>query len=153
MDIQEADAKTLICLLHLRDIADKAGKNLNIVSEMLDNKNRTLAEVTKADDYIVSDRIISLMLSQLSEKKELKKVFDILFEAEGSEIYLKPVTDYVKTGDSMNFYTILESASIKNQVAIGYRIHAFANDATRAYGVVINPKMNSTSMQLTKIGK
>ncbi|MBK8397181.1 MAG: NAD-binding protein [Leptospiraceae bacterium] len=140
MDIQEADAKTLICLLHLRDIADKTGKNLNIVSEMLDNKNRMLAEVTKADDYIVSDRIISLMLSQLSEKKELKKVFDILFEAEGSEIYLKPVTDYVKTGDSMNFYTIVESAAIKNQVAIGYRIHAYANDASRAYGVVINPK-------------
>jgi len=140
MDIQEADAKTLICLLHLRDISDKTGKNLSIVSEMLDNKNRTLAEVTKADDFIVSDRIISLMLSQLSEKKELKKVFDILFEAEGSEIYLKPVTDYIKTGDSMNFYTILESAAIKNQVAIGYRIHAYANDASRAYGVVINPK-------------
>ena len=40
----------------------------------------------------------------------------------------------------MNFYTILESAAIKNQVAIGYRIHAYANDASRAYGVVINPK-------------
>ncbi|HMV43507.1 MAG TPA: NAD-binding protein [Leptospiraceae bacterium] len=140
IDIQEADAKTLICLLHLRDIANKTGKNLSIVSEMLDNKNRALAEVTKADDYIVSDRIISLMLSQLSEKKELKKVFDILFEAEGSEVYLKPVTDYVKTGDPMNFYTILESAAEKNQIAIGYRIHANANDSEKAYGVLINPK-------------
>lgn len=139
LDVQEADAKTLICLLHLRDIANKTGKNLSIVSEMLDNKNRTLAEVTKADDYIVSDRIISLMLSQLSEKKELKKVFDILFEAEGSEVYLKPVTDYVKTGDPMNFYTVLESAAQKNQVAIGYRIHANANDSEKAYGVLINP--------------
>jgi hypothetical protein len=140
VDIQEADAKTLICLLHLRDIANKTNKNLSIVSEMLDNKNRALAEVTKADDYIVSDRIISLMLSQLSEKKELKKVFDILFEAEGSEIYLKPVTDYVRTGDPMNFYTVLESAAQKKQVAIGYRIHADANDSSKAYGVVINPK-------------
>lgn len=140
MDIQEADAKTLICLLHLRDISEKIQKNLSIVSEMLDNKNRTLAEVTKADDFIVSDRIISLMLSQLSEKKELKKVFDILFEAKGSEIYLKPVNDYVRTGDSMNFYTIIESAAIQNQVAIGYRIHAYSNDASKAYGVVINPK-------------
>ena len=140
MDIQEADAKTLICLLHLRDIANKTSKNLSIVSEMLDNKNRALAEVTKADDYIVSDRIISLMLSQLSEKKELKKVFDILFEAEGSEIYLKPVTDYVRTGDPINFYTILESAALKGQIAIGYRIFDDANDASKAYGVVINPK-------------
>ena len=61
MGIQEADAKTLICLLHLRDISNKTGKSLSIVSEMLDNKNRVLAEVTKADDYIVSDRLISLI--------------------------------------------------------------------------------------------
>jgi hypothetical protein len=152
MNIQESDAKTLICLLHLRDIANKTGENLSIVSEMLDNKNRLLAEVTRADDYIVSDRIISLMLSQLSEKKELKKVFDILFEAEGSEIYLKPVTDYVSIGESMNFYTVLEATAIKGQIAIGYRIFAHATDAAKAYGVVVNPK-KSDLIQFTSEDK
>lgn len=140
MDVQEADAQTLICLLHLRNIADKHNKHLNIISEMLDVRNQVLAEVAKADDFIVSDKLISLMLTQLSENKYLKYVFDDFFDAEGSEIYLKPVTDYVKTGVEMDFYTVLESAAQKGDVAFGYRIHKYAYNPREFYGVRINPK-------------
>ncbi|MFY8011706.1 MAG: CASTOR/POLLUX-related putative ion channel, partial [Saprospiraceae bacterium] len=48
--IQISDAITLICLVHLRDISEKAGKDFSVVSEMLDVQNRELAEVAKADD-------------------------------------------------------------------------------------------------------
>src|ERR1051325_7383128 len=99
MDMQEADAKTLITLLHLRNISEQSGNRLSIVSEMLDIRNRELAEVTKADDFIVSDKLISLMLSQLSENKHLKKVFDVLFAAEGSEVYLRDASLYVTPGE------------------------------------------------------
>ncbi|HPH19911.1 MAG TPA: NAD-binding protein, partial [Haliscomenobacter sp.] len=75
IEIQESDAKTLICLLHLRDLADKAGKDFSIVSEMLDIRNRELAEVSKADDFILSDKLLSLVLTQISENKALKKVY------------------------------------------------------------------------------
>src|SRR5690606_124220 len=53
LDAQRADAKTLVTLLHLREIGENAGTELNIVSEMLDDRNREIAEVTKADDFIV----------------------------------------------------------------------------------------------------
>jgi hypothetical protein len=49
---------TLITLLHLRDIGQQSGKTFSIVSEMLDARNRQLAEVTQADDFIISDRLI-----------------------------------------------------------------------------------------------
>jgi voltage-gated potassium channel Kch len=140
MDIQEADAKTLISLLHLRNISEQTGKDFSIVSEMLDIRNRALAEVTKADDFIVSDKLVSLMLSQLSENRDLKKVFDDLFEAEGSEIYLKPASNYVTPGKAVNFYTVIESASRRNEVPIGYRITAHSSDPSKAYGVAVNPK-------------
>ena len=39
---QKADAKTLITLLHLRDIADKCGFGYTIVSQMMDVRNRNL---------------------------------------------------------------------------------------------------------------
>lgn len=139
LDIQEADSKTLIALLHLRNICDLNKLNPSIVSEMLDIKNRELAEVTKADDFIVSDKLTSLMISQLSENKNLKKVFEYLFSADGSEIYLKPASDYVKIGEKVNFYTVLESASIQNEIAFGYRIASKANNAEEQYGVVVNP--------------
>ena len=139
MDDQEADAQTLITLLHLRDIADHSGAQLNIVSEMLDMRNRELAEVTKADDFIVGDKLISLLMSQVSENKYLMRVFDDLFDADGSEIYLKPVRDFVETGKPVDFYTVLESARRRDEVAIGYRINALARDVSKAYGVKVNP--------------
>jgi voltage-gated potassium channel Kch len=138
-DPQEADARTLITLLHLRDMSDKTGTDLAIVSEMLDIKNRDLAQVTRADDFVVSDNLISLMLSQISENPELSLVFQDLFDPEGSEIYLKPAEDYVQTDTPLTFYTVVEAARRRNQVAIGYRSQREAYDPQKSYGVRINP--------------
>ena len=138
-DPQEADARTLITLLHLRDISDKSGNDLAIVSEMLDIKNRDLAQVTRADDFVVSDNLISLMLSQISENPELSLVFQDLFDPEGSEIYLKPAEEYVRMDTPLNFYTVVEAARRRNQVAIGFRLQSEAFDANKSYGVRINP--------------
>ncbi len=139
LEMQEADSRTLITLLHLRNISEQLGVQFSIVSEMMDIRNKRLAEVTKADDFIVSNKLISAMLSQLSENRGLKAVFDDLFDAEGSEIYLKPAESYVKPGMEVNFYTVCTSASRRNETAIGYRICRFAHDADKSYGVVVNP--------------
>ena len=150
--IQQADAKTLIALLHIRNISDERGVTFNVVSEMFDQKNRELAEITKADDFIVSDNLASLMLSQLSENAELKRVFDQLFGSAGSEIYLKPVTDYVEQGAEVNFYTILESAAARGHTALGYRRAEFAYDVDKMYGVNLNP-IKSQSFNIAKEDK
>ncbi len=139
LDIQRADGKTLITLLQLRDIEDRAGVDLNIVSEMLDDRNRELAEVTNADDFIVSDKLISLMLSQVSENKKLTQVFDDLFSSVGSEVYLQPVEQYVAPGTAVNFYTVLEAARRRGETALGYRIAADAHKSNKGYGVTVNP--------------
>ena len=138
--VQEADAQTLITLLHIRSIAEKTDKHLNLVSEMIDMKNRQLADITSADDFIVSDKLLSLLMTQVSENKYLMRVFEDLFDADGSEIYIKPAKEYITTDKPVNFYTILESAARKNQIAIGYRIISKSKDATSDYGVVVNPK-------------
>ncbi len=139
IDPQEADARTLITLLHLREIGERAGDAFSIVSEMLDIRNRNLAEVTRADDFIVSDKLVSLMLAQISENKALGAVFADIFDPEGSEIYVKPAANYVKLGEPVNFYTVLEAARQRGEVAIGYRRAAQANEAAQSYGIVVNP--------------
>jgi len=144
MPEQEADSKTLITLLHLRNIEEKTGHDFSIVSEMMDIRNKELAEVTEADDFIISNKLISLMLSQLSENRDLKEVFDDLFDAEGSEIYIKPVTNYVQTGVSTDFYTLCESAARKGEIAIGYRLNEYSHNVDKAYGVAVNPKKSDT---------
>lgn len=144
LDAQRADAKTLVTLLHLRDMADRADIDLNVVSEMVDDANRELAEVTKADDFIVSDKLISLLLSQVSENKQLTDVFDTLFSSDGSEIYLRPAEHYITPGSSVDFYTVLEAARRRGETAIGYRIAAQARDSSQQYGVMVNPRKATT---------
>jgi ion channel POLLUX/CASTOR len=144
LPIQEADAKTLIALLHLRAIADAEGRDLSIVSEMMDLRNRALAQVAKADDFIVSDKLVSLMLAQLSENRHLDRVFRVLFSAEGSEIYIRPITDYVRVDAPIDFHTLLEAAALRGETAIGYRIAADAQDKDRGFGVKVNPKKSET---------
>lgn len=143
MELQDADAETLITLLHLRRICDaekaKTGKSINIVSEMLDLRNCSLAELTRADDFIVSDKLISLLTTQVAENKHLMQVFSDLFSADGSEIYLKPAKNYINTAVSNNFYAVVESAARRNETAIGYRLMSQANDETKSFGICINP--------------
>ncbi|MGC3954453.1 MAG: hypothetical protein QM804_09420 [Propionicimonas sp.] len=138
-DAQATDARTLVTLLHLRDIADRAGVRLNIVSEMLDDRNRELAEVTQADDFIVSDRLVGLLLAQVSENQRLAEVFAELFSAEGSEVYLRPAELYLRPGAETDFYTVAAAAAARGETAIGYRLGADARSAARGYGVRINP--------------
>ena len=140
LPVQEADAQTLICLLHLRNLADAAGVRLSIVSEMMDLRNRALAQIARADDFIVSDKLVSLMMSQLSENKNLEQVFKVLFSSEGSEIYIRPMTDYIKLGSTVDFYTVLEAAAERGETAIGYRLMQYADDRNHGYGVNVNPK-------------
>ena len=144
LDAQAADAKTMMTLLHLRDIEHKNGEAFSIVSEMIDVRNRALAEVAKADDFIVSDELTGLLLTQISENGELLDVFNELFQADGSEIYLKPVKNYVALDTPVNFYTVAEAARRRGEIAIGYRLERHASNAERAYGVRVNPPKAET---------
>jgi voltage-gated potassium channel Kch len=144
LETQAADARTLVTILHLRDIAIRDETPFSIVSEMLDLRNRALAEVAHVDDFIVSDHLISLMLAQLSENSNLYAAFEDLFDPEGAEIYLKPVGEYVATGAPVNFYTLAEAARRRGETAFGYRLFREAGDAEKSYGVHTNPKKSET---------
>ncbi len=120
LPLAQADTRTLVTLLHLRDIMQTTGKDFTVVSEMLDERNRKLATVTKINDFIVSDHLISLMIAQLSENPKLAGVFGELFAHDGQEIYLRPAERYIKLGPEVDFYTVTAAASARGETAIGY---------------------------------
>jgi len=139
LEAEPADARVLVTLLHLRDISERTGAHLAVVSEMRDVRNRQISEVTKADDFIVSERLVSLMMTQVAENKHLNAVLADLFDPEGAEIYIKPVNFFVKPGVEVTYATVAESARRQGQIAIGYRIAAKGRDPQSAYGVTVNP--------------
>ena len=138
-DWELADARTLLTLLHLRDIQATCGGAFTIVSEMIDEADRELAEISQADDFIVSSRLLSLLLAQIAETPELADVFGDLFDAEGCEVYLREAGCYVEPGRELTFATLQAAALDRGEVALGYRLMARSRDAASAYGVVLNP--------------
>lgn len=150
LEAQRADSKTLVTLLQLRDMADRTGKDFSIVSEMLDLRNRALAEVTQADDFIVSARLVSLLMAQVAENADLNAVFADLFDHDGSEIYLRPARDYVTPDTEVAFATIVESARRRGEVTIGYRVLPTPGTPRSGHGVRINPpKSELVSLRAT----
>ncbi|MDP9864757.1 MULTISPECIES: CASTOR/POLLUX-related putative ion channel [Streptosporangium] len=133
-----ADTRTLMTLLQLRDMQTTLGERYSIVSEMHDENNRALAEVTRADDIVISDTVIGLLLAQLTENQHLVDVFGYLFDSRGSEIYPRPAGQYVRAGAPVSFASVIESARRRGETAIGYRLADRVNEAPH-FGVVLNP--------------
>jgi voltage-gated potassium channel Kch len=141
MEAQSADTRTLITLLHLRKLSERLGVHISVVSEMIDIRNRELAEVTRADDFVVSNKLVSLMLAQASENEYLSDIFADLLDEDGSEIYMRPIGDYVDLTGPVSGYTLTEAARRRGETAIGYRRKRDENgaDGRNMGGVVVNP--------------
>jgi len=135
----EADSRSLITLLHLRRLCQELDKKPIIVSQILDEKHRSIAEETRADDFIVSEKIVGQCLTQIAENQHLNDLLLELFSAEGAEIYFKPITDYLDISSKVNFNTLVQSGINKGESVIGYKISSLFNNPESNYGVSLNP--------------
>ena len=144
LEAQAADARTLVTLLHVRDILARLESATAVVTEMIDDRNRVLAQVAHVDDVVVSGEIVSLLVTQLSEDRRLEHVFAQLLGDEGSEIYLKPAEWYAEPGAEVNFATVVAGAVRRGETAIGYKSEALGGDDVSGFGVVVNPAKSRT---------
>jgi voltage-gated potassium channel Kch len=135
--VSEADARTMLTLLTLDKAFTGLAKRPRVVAEMLDRANVAVAQTTGVEDFIVSDELSSLMIAQLSERLELHKVFDELFDAVGCFVSLHPAPLYAPAGVATSFAEIVAAASQRGQTAFGWRV-----DGTGE--VVVNPAKSAT---------
>ena len=95
LDVERADARTLLTLMAFDKVARERGLDgFRVVAEVLDHRNAPLALATGVDDFVVSDELASLLIGQLSERHEMSQVFDDLFRQEGNIIEFRPVSAY-----------------------------------------------------------
>jgi hypothetical protein len=138
---EEADARTLMTLLQLRQFRrtdPELAAHMTVLAEVLDIRDVELAKVSGADDFIVSDRLTALMLSQLAEVADREQVFSDLFEATGSEVCMRPVTDYAEPEPGVPYASYVAAAHRAGHLAIGYRTTRRDGHQT-SYGIVLNP--------------
>ncbi len=139
MDEEEAekkDAKILLILLQLKYLSESRGIKMKVTSEMLRVENQELAEIAEVNDFVISSNITSLIVTQICQERKLKPVFEELLREEGSEIYVRPARNYIKTGQKTDIYTASEAAARQREVLIGYRK---TDAATGNIEIVTNP--------------
>jgi voltage-gated potassium channel Kch len=121
---EEADARALMTLLQLRQFRQdhpERGDGMSVLTEVLDIRDVKLARVAGAEDFIVSERITALMLAQLAEVPDREKVFADLFETSGSEVCMRPVSDYAHPQPDTPFGAYVAGAHRRGHLVIGYR--------------------------------
>lgn len=121
MEPEEADAKTLLHLIYLWDIIKKTKHRVSITSEMRRTVNQRLAIQSRSDDFVIGSNIVNLLMTQIAENRELTALFEDILDEEGSELYMKPMENYVQLNVPVDFYTVTESASRQGHIAIGYK--------------------------------
>ncbi len=137
LSAKRAGARLLLTLLHLRDIASRSGSSMKIVSEILDAEDIDLVRDAGVNDIVVSDEVLSLMLTQIAENRHLAEVYRHLFQAEGAEVYLRPVEFYVTAAEPVSFATLIEAASRRGETAIGYS--TASNHGGDGFAIHVNP--------------
>ncbi|MFH9709290.1 NAD-binding lipoprotein [Streptomyces luteogriseus] len=134
----EPDNRTLVTLLLLRRLEEASGRELPVVTELVDDRNRALAPLGPGADVIISGKLIGLLMAQISQNRHLAAVFEELFSADGTGIRLRPAGDYVLPGCETTFATVVAAARQRGECAIGYRSHDDASTSPD-HGVRINP--------------
>lgn len=135
----EADARTLLALLHVHSHAERATPPDNVVAELLDPSDVELTGTADNRDFIVSQRLVALLMAQLSESPHLQPVFDEIFDAQGATIAVQPASRYVAPGP-VTFRAIIEAAREWGAVAIGYRSSsAVGAPGSIGHGIRLNP--------------
>ncbi|MEE3002312.1 MAG: hypothetical protein VX908_06445, partial [Planctomycetota bacterium] len=119
LDRQSADSRTLLTLVHLREFVANSGRPIGIASELLDARNRALANRGREDDFIASEELVSNVMVQLSENPHLSLVLDELLTAAGSEMYLRSVDQYIEPNTRISFGAIVQAGLDRGDAVIG----------------------------------
>ncbi|MEU0134519.1 NAD-binding lipoprotein [Streptomyces sp. NPDC006296] len=133
------DDWTLVTLLALRLLEERTGREVRLVTEIIDDRNRPLAPVNTGSDVIVSGKLTGLLMAQIAQNRHLAPVFDELFSAEGAGVSLRPAGGYVLQDAEATFATLVAAAGERGECAIGYIRHDARTGSATGPGIRLNP--------------
>ena len=138
------DSDTLIILLLLRAISkENGGVKTNIITQVLNSENQDIITQTDVDDFIISNKLITMILAQLSEEPLIKTLYDDLFSEDGSEIYVKPAELYFTTfPQKICFADVMKLANKRNEICLGIRKGDLSKNPEVNFGVELNLAKN-----------
>ncbi len=142
-DSESMDSDTLLVSLMLNKIGDEIDtpKQTKILSQILNSENQDLILQTDVDDFIISNKLITMILAQLSEEPRMRKFYDDIFQEDGSEIYIKPAWLYFDKDTfpvERTFADIIKVAQLREEICLGIRYAKDAQNPEANFGVKLN---------------
>ena len=134
------DSDTLIILLLLRKLKPENDESkTKIITQVLNSENQEIITQTDVDDFIISNKLITMILAQLSEEPQIKSMYDDIFSEEGSEIYVKPAHLYFdEFPQKMRFADAIGHCFQREEICIGIRKGSLGKDHDANFGVRLN---------------
>ncbi|MCB2224591.1 MAG: hypothetical protein KQH83_10535 [Actinobacteria bacterium] len=119
----QIDAETILILLLIRRALEERGApGTTVITELVESENQPLAASTGVNDFVISSRLVSMLLAQMSEEPSMHDVYEQLLQEEGSEIYLKPASLYLEELPAeVPFADLIGLAAGRGEVCIGVR--------------------------------
>jgi hypothetical protein len=140
---ERTDSETMVILLLMRKMLrdnPERHKGTKLITQVLNSENQELITQTNVDDFIISNKLITMIFAQLSEEPKIKQLYDDMFAEEGSEIYLKPAPLYFDTLPvQVTFADIIGQVLKRDEICLGVRMGRYSNDPQRNFGVKLNP--------------
>jgi len=144
---ERVDSETIIVLLHLRKLqrlARQAGKKVEtrIITEVLDSSNQELITRAGVNDFIISNRMVSMIFAQLANEPDIIDVYDDLFQEDGSEIYVKPAWLYFdKLPLTCRFGDLMSCVRKRDtEICLGIKYKKYEHDAHENFGIKLIPE-------------
>ncbi|MDX2380374.1 MAG: hypothetical protein QNM02_11530 [Acidimicrobiia bacterium] len=134
LSVLEADSRTLLNLMLLnRDLGSVAGPSARVIVELLDADNANLPRGMTADDYVVSDALVSRVMSQVAEQPQRRQVLFSLYAGDGPSLHLVRAGELALDGEH-DFEEIVATTYMSRRLAIGWRMASH-----RGGTLVLNP--------------
>ncbi|MDF5719107.1 MAG: hypothetical protein PUP91_01165 [Rhizonema sp. PD37] len=147
---EEIDAKVLTILLELRqvfrDYTAETGNEVTteLIAEIIDSEDTDLVIQAGVKDFLLTNQLVSKILAQVSQQPEVISIYRDLFSAEGSELYIKPISLYFPAEQisKLTFADCILAAQHREEVCIGVKLHAARQQKDHNFGIDLVPSLN-----------
>ena len=146
--IEEMDAFVISLLIRIRQILRNSGKRQwpKLITEVMDSENIDIILNSGVEDFMVSNQFVSQIMAQVSEEPLALDVYDDLFQAEGSELYIKPISYYFpfdgKESITVAYGECVHAAQLRGEVILGAQLHPRQKEKDKMFGISLIPDKN-----------
>ncbi len=146
--IEEMDAYVISLLIRIRQILLETNKTQwpKLITEVMDSENIDIILNSGVEDFMVSNQFVSQIMAQVSEEPLALDVYDDLFQAEGSELYIKPVSYYFdfdgKDSITVPYGECVQVAQLRKEVILGVQLQSEQKNKDKMFGISLIPDKN-----------